>query len=185
MSRSTCHEEVKEGRRRLEGRLKYEGNESLSLQLDHKWHHCHHLVLISFHLSAPPLQAISGYWVTGGPPLIIFMGTQGQTVLRGDERIFIWMHIMLCSQYSGTFSAYLRIASEAFSSTESLISEGFMCFILPPRQLGPHAWWAGYYTRGCTVLFHGPIHNVNSARTAVQRLSLCLNKGQAGGQKRP
>lgn len=41
--------------------LKYEGNGSLSLQLDHKWHHCHHLVLISFHLSAPPLQAISGY----------------------------------------------------------------------------------------------------------------------------
>lgn len=123
--------------------LKYEGSGSLSLQLDHKWHHCHHLVLISFHLLAPPLQAISGYWVTGGPPLIIFMGTQGQAVLCSDEGIFIWMLIMLCSQYSGTFSAYLRIASEAFSSTESLISEGFMCFILPPCQLGPHAWWAG------------------------------------------
>lgn len=138
-----CEEEAKDVWWRLEWGLKNTGNESLSLQLDHKWHHCHHLVLISFHLLAPPLQAISGYWVTWGPPLIIFMGTQGQPVLCRDERIFIWMHIMLCSQYSGTFSAYLRIASEAFSSTESLISEGFMCFILPPHQLGLHAWWAG------------------------------------------
>lgn len=119
------------------------GKELSSLQLDPKWHHCHHLVLISFHLSAPPAQPISAYPVTGGPTLFIFMGTQGQRVLCKDERIFIWMHIMLCSQYSWTFSAYLWIASEAFSSTESLISGGFMCFILPPRQLGPHAWWDG------------------------------------------
>lgn len=77
--------------------------------------------------------------------------------------IFIWMHIMLCSQYSGTFSAYLRIASEAFSPTESLISDGFMCFILPPCQPGPHAWWAGRCRRGCTILFHRLVHGVSSA----------------------
>lgn len=96
--------------------------------------------------------------------------------------IFIWMHIMLCSQYSGTFSAYLRISSEAFSSTESLISDGFMCFILPPCQPGPHAWWAGRLSER----MHYSFSSARSQRQlgTVQRLSLRLHKGQAVAKRR-
>lgn len=43
-----CQEEAKDVWWRLEWGLKNKGNESLNLQLDHKWQHCHHLVLFHF-----------------------------------------------------------------------------------------------------------------------------------------
>lgn len=98
MNVKECQGEAKEGRRRFEGGLKYEGNGSLSIQLDHKWHHCHHLVLVSFHLSAPPLPAISAYWVTRGPPLYYFHGNSrtGGLVQRRED-IYMNAYNVVCS----------------------------------------------------------------------------------------
>lgn len=156
---------LNKGRR---GYLKYEGKECLSLtrpQVASLSSPC------SDFISSLGATTAGNIWVLSykRPSSLLFSWElkDGQSCA---ERVFIWMHIMLCSQYSGTFSTYLRIASGAFSSTESLISAGFMCFILPPCQLGPHAWWAGWCCRGSTIHSHRLVHSVSSAPTAVQGL---------------
>lgn len=72
--------------------MKHERNESLSLQLDHKWHHCHHLVLISFHLSAPPLRGDIRGSAYRRPPSYYFHGNSrtGGVVARRDERGYLY-----------------------------------------------------------------------------------------------
>lgn len=95
--------------------------------------------------------------------------------------IFIWMHIMLCSQYSGTFSAYLRIASEAFSPTVINIRRVYVFHIASVPA-------------GATCLMSRPVlermhYSFSSARSqrqlsTVQRLSLRLHKGQAVAESR-
>lgn len=54
---------------------KYEGNGPSSLC---EWHRCHHLVLISFHLLAPPLRQYVGIELPEAHLFIISMGTQGR-----------------------------------------------------------------------------------------------------------